>query len=117
MSMDIASLLNCLSSPGCILGQLISALIIAMVLFLVASGLALILGVLGVLNFAHGSLYMMGAYLTYTVMAAFGNFGVALLLAPIGVGIIGVILERFFIKRFYGLPDLYQLHRARAAGA
>jgi len=107
--MDIASLLNCLSSPGCILGQIISAFIIAMILFLVAAGLSLILGVLGVLNFAHGSLYMIGAYLTYTVMAAFGNFGIAMLLAPIGVGITGVILERFFIKRVYGLPDLYQL--------
>jgi branched-chain amino acid transport system permease protein len=107
--MDIASLLNCLSSPGCILGQIISALIIAMVLFLVASGLSLILGVLGVLNFAHGSLYMLGAYFAYTLMSALGNFGVALILAPIGVGILGVVLERFFIKRVYGLPDLYQL--------
>lgn len=107
--MDIASLLNCLSSPGCILGQIIGALIIAMVLFLVASGLTLILGVLGVMNFAHGCLYMFGAYLTYTFMAAFGNFGVAMILAPIGVGVLGVVLERFFIKRVYGLPDLYQL--------
>jgi len=107
--MDLASLFNCLASPGCILGQVIGALIIAMVLFLVASGLSLILGVLGVMNFAHGCLYMLGAYFTYTVVAHFGNFGLALLLAPIGVGITGVILERFFIKRVYGLPDLYQL--------
>jgi branched-chain amino acid transport system permease protein len=107
--MDIASLVNCLGSPGCILGQLISALIIATVLFLVASGLTLILGVLGVLNFAHGSFYMIGAYFTYTIMAAVGNFGVALLLAPIGVGILGAVVERLFIKRVYGLPDLYQL--------
>jgi branched-chain amino acid transport system permease protein len=91
------------------LGQVIGALIIAMVLFLVASGLSLILGVLGVMNFAHGCLYMLGAYYTYTVVAHFGNFGLALLLAPIGVGITGAILERFFIKRVYGLPDLYQL--------
>lgn len=107
--MDLASLLNCVASPGCFVGQLISALIIATVLFLVASGLTLILGVLGVLNFAHGSLYMVGAYLAYTIMAAVGSFGVALILAPIGVGILGAILERFFIKRVYGLPDLYQL--------
>ncbi len=107
--MDIASLLNCLTSPGCILSQIINGFIIAMILFLVASGLTLILGVMGVLNFAHGSLYMVGAYLTYTVMASLGNFGLALLLAPIGVGIVGVALERFFIKRVYGLPELYQL--------
>ena len=107
--MDIASLLNCLTSPGCILGQIINAFIIAMILFLVASGLSLILGVMGVLNFAHGSLYMVGAYLTYTVMASLGNFGLALILAPIGVGIIGVAMERFFIKRVYGFSELYQL--------
>lgn len=107
--MDIASLLNCLADPGCMAGQIISGIIIAMVLFLVASGLSLILGVLGLLNFAHGSLYMIGAYFTYTVMASIGNFGVALILAPIGVGICGVILERFFIKRVYGLDALYQL--------
>ncbi|HYB19970.1 MAG TPA: branched-chain amino acid ABC transporter permease [Thermodesulfobacteriota bacterium] len=107
--MDLASLFSCLGSPGCILGQVIGAVIIAMVLFLVASGLSLILGVLGVMNFAHGSLYMIGAYFTYTLMEAFGNFGLALFLAPIGVGIVGIILERFFIKRVYGLPDLYQL--------
>jgi branched-chain amino acid transport system permease protein len=91
------------------MGQFINGLIIAMVLFLVASGLTLILGVLGVLNFAHGSLYMIGAYFTYTIMASVGSFGLALILAPIGVGLLGVILERFFIRRVYGLPELYQL--------
>ncbi len=107
--MDIASLLNCLGEPGCILAQVINGFIIAMILFLVASGLTLILGVMGVLNFAHGSLYMVGAYLTYTVMASLGNFGLALILAPMGVGVVGVVLERFFIKRVYGLSELYQL--------
>lgn len=107
--MDIGSLLHCFADPGCITVQLVNALIIAMILFLVASGLTLILGVLGVLNFAHGSLYMMGAYFTYTVMKYIGNFGLALIIAPIGVGILGVILERFFIRRVYGLDELYQL--------
>jgi branched-chain amino acid transport system permease protein len=83
--------------------------IIAMILFLVASGLSLILGVLGVLNFSHGSLYMIGAYVTYTVMETVGNFGVALLTAPIVVGIFGLILERLFIRRIYGYDELYQL--------
>ena len=107
--MDIASLVNCLGDPGCMLSQIINGLIIGMVLFLVASGLSLILGVLGVLNFAHGSLYMVGAYFTYTVMASIGNFGLALILAPIGVGILGVVMERLFIRRVYGLDELYQL--------
>lgn len=107
--MDIGSLLHCFESPGCIATQFINALIIAMILFLVASGLTLILGVLGVMNFAHGSLYMMGAYFTYTLMKYGGNFGLALILAPIGVGLLGVVLERFFIRRVYGLDELYQL--------
>jgi branched-chain amino acid transport system permease protein len=80
-----------------------------MVLFLVASGLSLIFGVLGVLNFAHGSLYMLGAYFTYTLLTLQGYFGVTVLLASIGVGIFGVLLERLFIRRIYGSPLLYQL--------
>jgi branched-chain amino acid transport system permease protein len=80
-----------------------------MVLFLVASGLSLIFGVLGVLNFAHGSLYMLGAYFTYTLLGAHGNFGVTVILASIGVGVFGVIFERLFIKRIYASPLLYQL--------
>jgi len=107
--MDIDSLLKCLVSPGCIIGQIINGVIIAMILFLVASGLSLILGVLGVLNFSHGSLYMVGAYITYTVIEKFTNFGMALLIAPIAVGILGLILERFFIRRIYGYDELYQL--------
>ena len=107
--MDIISLINCLSDPGCIMGQIINGLIIAMVMFLVASGLSLILGILGVLNFAHGSLYMLGAYFTYTIMNSFGNFWWALIFAPIGVGLVGVLLERFFIRKLYGLPELYTL--------
>ena len=53
--MELAALLECLSSPSCLLTQVTNALVLAMVLFLVASGLSLILGVLGVVNFAHGS--------------------------------------------------------------
>jgi len=80
-----------------------------MVLFLVASGLSLIFGVLGVLNFAHGSLYMLGAYFTYTLLTLQGNFGVSVILASMGVGVFGVVLERVFIKRIYASPLLYQL--------
>jgi branched-chain amino acid transport system permease protein len=107
--MDIMSLVNCFTNPSALVVQIINSLIIAMVLFLVASGLSLILGVMGVMNFAHGSLFMMGAYLTYSVMSCIGYFGIAMILVPIGVGVIGVILERVFIKRVYGLDQLYQL--------
>jgi branched-chain amino acid transport system permease protein len=107
--MDLMSLLNCFTNPSALVVQIINSLIIAMVLFLVASGLSLILGVMGVMNFAHGSLFMIGAYLTYSVMSYIGYFGIAMILVPIGVGILGVILERVFIRRVYGLDQLYQL--------
>jgi branched-chain amino acid transport system permease protein len=106
---EIAALLECLSTPSCVFSQLANALVMAMVLFLVASGLSLILGVLGVVNFAHGSLYMLGAYFTYTLMIVTGNFGVSAILASIGVGILGVVVERVFIRRVYGAPLLFQL--------
>jgi branched-chain amino acid transport system permease protein len=107
--MELMKLLECFSSLNCITTQVTSALILGMVLFLVASGLSLIFGVLGVLNFAHGSLYMLGAYLTYSLLTIQGNFGVAVILASIGVGIFGVVFERVFIKRIYTSPLLYQL--------
>ncbi|MCX5908744.1 MAG: branched-chain amino acid ABC transporter permease, partial [Deltaproteobacteria bacterium] len=102
--MELMKLCECLGSLSCITMQITSALILGMVLFLVASGLSLIFGVLGVLNFAHGSLYMLGAYFTYTLLAMHGNFGVTAIVASIGVGIFGVIFERVFIKRIYGSP-------------
>ncbi len=107
--MDIGALFQCICNPSCLFTQLTNALVLAMVLFLVASGLSLILGVLGVVNFAHGSLYMLGAYFTYTAMTITGNFGIAAILASIGVGILGVAVERIFIRRVYGAPLLFQL--------
>jgi len=81
-----------------------------MFIWLVASGLTLIFGVLGVLNFAHGSLYMLGAYMGYTLTKALApHFFLGLLLAPIAVAVIGWCLERFFIRYVYGLAATYQL--------
>jgi len=107
--MELMKLIDCFGSLSCLTTQVTSALILGMILFLVASGLSLIFGVLGVLNFAHGALYMLGAYFTYTLLALHGNFGVVALLASMGVGIFGVIFERVFIKRIYTSPLLYQL--------
>lgn len=80
-----------------------------LVLFMVASGLTLIFGVAGVLNFAHGSLYMLGAYFAYFIMIHFGVFGVALIVGSIGVGVVGVLLEKFFVRRVYDGPHLFQI--------
>lgn len=87
-----------------------------MVLFLVAAGLTVIFGVLGVLNFAHGSFYMLGAYLTYFVATGSGpiffeNFWVGVIVAAILVGIIGAVLEVTVIRPTYEMEHgvVYQL--------
>ena len=81
-----------------------------MYLWLLAAGLTLVFGVLGVLNFAHGSLFMMGAYATFTFYGKLGlNFWLSILLSLVSVGIIGAILERFFLRRIYHLDLPYQL--------
>ena len=81
-----------------------------MFIWLVASGLTLIFGVLGVLNFAHGSFYMLGAYFCFTVLRHLGsNFWLGLLLGPLFVCAAGYLLERFFLRRVYPLALPYQL--------
>ncbi|MFB6130842.1 MAG: branched-chain amino acid ABC transporter permease [Salinigranum sp.] len=87
-----------------------------MLLFLAAVGLTLIFGVLGVLNFAHGSLYMLGAYFTFFLASdgkLFGvipsNFWLALVLAPIGVAVVGGLMERFIIRPIYDRDHIFQL--------
>ena len=65
--LDLPALANCVTSLSCIVTQSTSGLIIGMLLFLVAAGVSLIFGVLKVINFAHGSLYMLGAYFASTV--------------------------------------------------
>jgi len=86
-----------------IIVQVISGLAMATLLFLVASGLTLIFGVGNVFNFAHGSFYMLGAYLAYQVAAVWQvNFWLALLLAALGAGLLGMIVEALFLRRIYG---------------
>src|SRR5579875_280464 len=81
-----------------------------MYLWLVSAGLTLIFGVLRVLNFAHGSLYMLGAYLALTLVTSLHQpFWSALLLGAAGVAAVGVVLERVFIRPVYRLPIAYQL--------
>ena len=85
-----------------LIAQFISGLSVAMLLFLVASGLTLIFGVLNVLNFAHGSFYLLGTYFTYQLMQMFNNFWVGLLVGVIGAGIVGMVIEVLFLRRIYG---------------
>lgn len=107
--MDLAALANCLSSTACIVTQSTGALIIGMLLFLVAAGLTLIFGVLKVVNFAHGSFYMLGAYFALTIFQATGSYTLTIIGAGAATAIIGLIFERLFISRVYGQNVLMQL--------
>lgn len=107
--MDLAALAGCLSSPACAITQLSTGLIIGMLLFLVASGLSLIFGVLGVINFAHGAFYMLGAYFAYAGYLATGNFLMAMLSGALGMAVFGALFERLFVSKIYGQNILMQI--------
>ena len=94
-------------------GQFVGGLTAAMFLFLIASGLSLIFGVLRVLNFAHGSFYMIGAYLAWQLVrwigAGAGGFWLAALGAALAVALLGGIVERVLLRHLYDREELYQL--------
>ena len=96
-----------------IFGQLIAGLSYGSTLFLVSAGLTLIFGVTRVVNFAHGSLYMLGAYIAYTITTqwmpnAFNFFG-GLLVAALAVAAIGALIEVVLLRRIYSSPEIFQL--------
>lgn len=75
---------------------------------LLALGLAVIFGMLGVVNLAHGAFYMLGAFGAFIALDAFGlNFWVALVLVPLLLGVVGAVLERLFVRRLTPLDPLY----------
>jgi branched-chain amino acid transport system permease protein len=78
-------------------------------LFLVAAGLTLIFGVLGVINFSHGSFYMLGAYIALSAYRLTDSYLLAALIAGLGVGLFSLIFERFFMRRVYNADVLLQL--------
>jgi branched-chain amino acid transport system permease protein len=81
-----------------------------MFIWLVASGLTLIFGVLGILNFAHGSFYMLGAYFCFSVLRLVGgNFWLGVLIGPLCVCAAGYVIERWFLRYVYHLALPYQL--------
>ena len=93
--------------------QFLAGLANAMFLFLIASGLSLIFGVSRIVNFAHGSFYMLSAYLAYTVITWLSPspwaFWAALIVAPTAVAALGALVEVLFLRRIYRAPELYQL--------
>jgi branched-chain amino acid transport system permease protein len=91
-------------------GQLLLGLVNGSFYAMLSLGLAVIFGLLGVVNFAHGALYMIGAYVAWFSMDRWGvNFWWALLLGPLVVGALGAVIERLLLKRLYKLDPLYGL--------
>ena len=102
-----------LPDVGFLLSQLRSGLTTAMIMFLIASGLSLIFGVLKIINFAHGSMYMIGAYVAWNMTLKLGNsflgFWGAVLIAALAVALLGYIVERCLLQFMYRREELYQL--------
>ena len=92
------------------LGQLLLGLVNGAFYALLSLGLAVIFGLLGIVNFAHGALYMLGAFAAWIMLDKFGlNYWYALVLAPLAVGLLGVVIERLFLKHLYKLDPIYGL--------
>ena len=92
------------------LGQLLLGLVNGSFYAMLSLGLAVIFGLLGIVNFAHGALYMIGAYVAWFAMEKFGiGFWWALLIAPVVVGALGVVVERTLLKQLYNIDPIYGL--------
>jgi branched-chain amino acid transport system permease protein len=94
---------------GSFLVQLLNSVQYGLLLFLIASGLTLVFGIMGVINLAHGSFYMIGAYLAWSITERIGNFWLAL---PVGVVLtvaLGMLVEWLFIRKLYARDHLYQV--------
>ena len=88
-------------TPSLFAVQLLNGVEYGLLLFLVASGLTIIFGVLGVLNFAHGSFYMLGAYLAFWLSERTGSLLLAILVGLPAMALIGLLVERLAIARLY----------------
>src|SRR4030043_441930 len=92
-----------------IVTQILFGLALGAVYILMACGLTIIFGLLDVVNFAHGTFYMLGAFAAFVIISLFGNFWLGLASAVIIVGLIGWITESYLIKPLYGKDPLYPL--------
>lgn len=91
------------------LSQLFNGLALGALLALISSGLTIIYGTLGVLNLAHGAMFMLGGYAGYAAWQASGSFLLALVAGTLSVGALGLLMERVIIRHFYSRPDEDQL--------
>ncbi|SLN23763.1 branched-chain amino acid ABC transporter permease [Oceanibacterium hippocampi] len=91
------------------MSTIVIGLSMGLLLFLLAAGLTLIFGMLRVINFAHGSLYMLGAYCAYQIVQTTGSFWLGLLVAPFLAAAIGALMERVALRPVYARDHVYQL--------
>jgi branched-chain amino acid transport system permease protein len=96
-------------ATGIYLVQFTQGLVYGMLLFLVASGLTLVLGMMGVLNVTHAAFYMLGAYFAYSVTLYTGSFWLSLLICPLIVGTFSILIERFLLRKTYTGGHHFQL--------
>ena len=97
-------------SSQALLGQLFLGLINGSFYAVLSLGLAIIFGLLNIINFSHGALYMMGAFVSWIGLTQFGmNYWVSLLVTPLIVGVLGVAIERLLLRHLYKLDHLYSL--------
>src|SRR5712691_9381642 len=93
-------------SLAALAAQMFTGLVLGGILVLMAVGLSLIFGLMTVVNFSHGALYMLGAYVAFTIFGLTKSFWLSLALAPLVVGTLGLLIQRFLIRRLYGRsPD------------
>jgi branched-chain amino acid transport system permease protein len=91
---------------GKVILNLLNGVSFGMLLFLIASGLTIVMGLMGIVNLAHGALYMVGAYVGYTVTVHYGlNFGLAVFLGGLSAGLVGLMMERGVLRRLYKRPN------------
>src|SRR5512147_385036 len=94
---------------GNFVSQLFNGLALGALLALIASGLTIIYGTLGVLNLAHGAMFMLGGYAGYAAYQASGSFIVAVIAGTLAIGALGLLMERAVIRFFYARPHEDQL--------
>ena len=88
---------------------ILNGLTFSAVLFLLAAGLTMILGLARIINFAHGSLFVIGAYLGIAVANYTGNWWITLVISPLALAAVGLLIERFLLRQLYGKEELLQI--------
>jgi branched-chain amino acid transport system permease protein len=91
------------------MSTIIIGLSLGMLLFLLAAGLTLIFGMLGVINFAHGAIYMIGAYVSLEVTKRTGSFSAGVVVATLATAVLGAVVEKLTLRPLYSRPHYYQL--------